>query len=40
MILQESKCSEEVIATGLLHDILEDTSVTVEELKENFGEGC
>lgn len=38
MILQESKCSDEVIAAGILHDTLEDTSVTVEELSEHFGE--
>ena len=28
----------EVLAAALLHDTLEDTETTVEELKENFGE--
>ncbi|WP_348775036.1 HD domain-containing protein [Psychrobacillus sp. NEAU-3TGS] len=38
MILQQSKCSDEVIAAGILHDILEDTSVTTEELSKHFGD--
>ncbi|WP_391206638.1 HD domain-containing protein [Psychrobacillus sp. L4] len=38
MLLQQFKCSEEVIVAGILHDTLEDTSVTVEELSEHFGD--
>ena len=38
MILQQSKCSDEVIAAGILHDTLEDTSVTSEELSKHFGD--
>ncbi|MCH5158148.1 MAG: bifunctional (p)ppGpp synthetase/guanosine-3',5'-bis(diphosphate) 3'-pyrophosphohydrolase [Clostridiales bacterium] len=38
LFLQEIGCSAEVIAAGVLHDTLEDTETTLEELKENFGE--
>lgn len=38
MLLQQVKCSEEVIAAGILHDTIEDTDVTYEELVEHFGE--
>ena len=38
MLLQQTKCSEEVIVAGILHDTVEDTSVTFEALVENFGE--
>ncbi|WP_058307364.1 HD domain-containing protein [Gracilibacillus massiliensis] len=37
MLLQQAKCSEEVIAAGILHDTLEDTDLTFEQLKEMFG---
>ena len=37
MILQKAKCSDEVVAAGILHDTLEDTSTTYEELAEEFG---
>jgi hypothetical protein len=37
MLLQKAKCSEEVIAAGILHDVLEDTPVTYEELSAQFG---
>ena len=37
MLLQKAKCSDEVIAAGILHDTLEDTSTTYEELAEQFG---
>ena len=31
-------CSEEVIIAGLLHDTIEDTEVTREEIRKKFGE--
>lgn len=37
MMLQRANCSEEVIAAGILHDTLEDTDTTFEELKDEFG---
>lgn len=37
MLLQQSNCSDEVIAAGILHDTVEDTAVTFDELVENFG---
>lgn len=38
LILAELKSSPAVICAGLLHDVIEDTSVTYEELVETFGE--
>ena len=37
-LLTAESCTDEVIAAGILHDTLEDTDVTFEEIKENFGE--
>lgn len=37
-ILKEAGFRDEVIAAGLLHDVVEDTPVTIEEIKEKFGE--
>ncbi len=34
MYLQKANCSEEVIAAGILHDTLEDTETTYNDLKE------
>ncbi|MFY4773534.1 HD domain-containing protein [Metabacillus sp. RGM 3146] len=36
-ILLKAGCSEELIAAGYLHDIVEDTSVTIDEIEEMFG---
>lgn len=37
MLLQQMKCSEEVMAAGILHDTIEDTVVTYDEIKDQFG---
>ncbi len=38
LILAEQKLDQVTIASGLLHDVLEDTIVTYDTLKETFGE--
>ncbi|MBM7662084.1 (p)ppGpp synthase/HD superfamily hydrolase [Bacillus mesophilus] len=38
MILQDAGLSDEVIAAGYLHDTVEDTEVTISEIRERFGE--
>ncbi|WP_082033947.1 HD domain-containing protein [Cohnella kolymensis] len=47
LILQQAGCTEDVIAAGILHDTLEDTTVTAHQLLAEFGpvvleivEGC
>lgn len=47
LILQKAGCREEVVAAGILHDLLEDTEVTLERIQKEFGaeiaaivEGC
>jgi (p)ppGpp synthase/HD superfamily hydrolase len=37
MLLQKAKCSDAVIAAGILHDTLEDTNTKFEQLAEQFG---
>ena len=37
-ILAEMGFDEPTISAGLLHDTVEDTKATIEELDENFGE--
>jgi (p)ppGpp synthase/HD superfamily hydrolase len=37
-ILIEYDCTEEVIVAGILHDTVEDTSVTLEDIHRSFGE--
>ncbi|MCX6064537.1 MAG: HD domain-containing protein, partial [Chloroflexi bacterium] len=37
-ILSDMKMPAEVVAAGLLHDTVEDTHITLKELREQFGE--
>jgi len=37
-ILMKNNASEDVIIAGLLHDVIEEENVTLEELKRDFGE--
>ena len=37
-ILQQQKCKEHVIIAGVLHDTVEDTDVTIEDLLREFGQ--
>ena len=36
-ILTENGCDENVIAAGILHDTIEDTETTYDDILENFG---
>ncbi len=36
-LLRDAGCSEDVVVAGLLHDVLEDTPVTLGELERRFG---
>ncbi|MBB6460189.1 HD domain-containing protein [Flammeovirga kamogawensis] len=36
-VLCDFDCPEHIVTAGILHDVLEDTTTTVEELEENFG---
>src|SRR5947209_2646703 len=38
MVLAEMKMDPQAIAAGLLHDSVEDTSITIEEIEKQFGE--
>ena len=38
MILSNAGCSEDVIIAGILHDTVEDTEVTLEDITANFGD--
>ena len=37
-ILSECGCTQEVITAAILHDTVEDAPVSLEEIRENFGE--
>lgn len=37
IILAKVGCPDDVIVAGILHDVLEDTPVTLDDLKEAFG---
>ena len=38
MILAKTGCADAVIAAGILHDTVEDTPVTLDEIRGSFGE--
>jgi len=38
MILQRMDCDETIVAAGLLHDTVEDTPVTLAEIRRQFGD--
>ena len=37
MILQKAGYSEEMVAAGILHDTVEDTDITMEDIEREFG---
>lgn len=37
MLLSQQQCEEEVVITGILHDVVEDTDGTLAEISELFG---
>ncbi len=37
-ILSENGCKEDVVIAGLLHDTVEDTGTSINEIKQNFGD--
>jgi len=38
VILLQAGCEEEVVVAGILHDTVEDTPVTIDDIRELFGE--
>ena len=36
MLLQRNNCDEDIVAAGILHDVVEDTDITMEELQKEF----
>ena len=38
MLLEEYGCDDFVVAAGYLHDVVEDTNYTIEDIKNKFGE--
>jgi (p)ppGpp synthase/HD superfamily hydrolase len=37
MILMKNGCKDELVAAGLLHDTVEDTDITLEDIEREFG---
>lgn len=38
-ILTQMRADDELLIAGVLHDVVEDTDVTIDEIRENFGNG-
>jgi (p)ppGpp synthase/HD superfamily hydrolase len=38
LMLARAGCSDEVVTAGILHDTVEDTALTVDDLRREFGE--
>ena len=38
MLLAKAGCTDEVVAAGILHDTVEDTEITLDHIRERFGE--
>ena len=38
LMLARAGCSDEIVAAGILHDTVEDTDITLEYIREQFGE--
>lgn len=38
MLLQRNGCEEDVVVAGILHDVVEDTPYTFEDIEKEFGE--
>lgn len=37
MILQRNNCDENIVAAGILHDVVEDTKYTFDDIEKEFG---
>lgn len=37
MILQRNNCDEDIVCAGILHDVVEDTEHTFEDIEKEFG---
>ena len=38
MILQRNNCNEDIVCAGILHDVVEDTSYSFEDIEKEFGQ--
>lgn len=37
MLLQRNKCDEDIVAAGILHDVVEDTEHSFDDIERDFG---